>query len=99
MRQIVRRAGSSAGVKEAASPTDAFASGQAPAGAGASAPRDGDRAEAECVAEFAIGKQTGVRRDHRTAKWKRQSAVAIKSQDIAIRLARRFVVASASRSD
>jgi ABC-type Fe3+ transport system substrate-binding protein len=59
------------------------------AGAAVGQPFARHRAEAKRIVEFAIGEQTGVRRDDRTAKLQRQPAVEIKPQGIAVRFTRR----------
>ena len=57
-------------------------------GAGVGEPFAGQSAKAERVVEFAIGEQTGVRRDDRTAKLQRQPAVEIEPQCLAVRFTR-----------
>jgi hypothetical protein len=52
-------------------------------------PRTCRRAEAERVVQFAVGEQTGVRRDDRAAKLERQPAVEIEPHGLAVRFTRR----------
>src|SRR5271166_1887816 len=47
------------------------------AGAGVGKPLAGQNRKAECVVEFAVGKQPSIGGDDRTAKLKRQSAVVV----------------------
>ena len=59
------------------------------AGAGIGEPLARHRAEAERIVEFAVGEQTGVGGDDRTAKLEHQPAVEIEPQRLAIRFTRR----------
>ena len=59
------------------------------AGAGVGEPLARHRAEAERVVEFAIGEQTGIGGDDRTAKLERQPAVEIEPERLAVRFTRR----------
>ena len=53
-------------------------------GAGVGEPFAGQIRKAKCVVEFAIGEQTGIRRDDRTAKLQRQPAIEIEPECLAV---------------
>jgi hypothetical protein len=59
------------------------------AGANVGEPLAGQIRKAECVVEFAVGKQPSIGGDDRTAKLKGQSAVVIEPERLAIRFTRR----------
>ena len=59
------------------------------AGAGVGEPVAGQIRKAECVVEFAIGKQPSIEGDDRTAKLNGQSAVVIEPERLAVRFTRR----------
>jgi hypothetical protein len=59
------------------------------AGAGVGEPLAGQIRKAQCVVEFAVGKQPSIGGDDRTAKLKGQSAVVIEPERLAIRFTRR----------
>ena len=59
------------------------------ASAGVGEPLAGQIRKAECVVEFAVGKQPGIGGDDRTTKLKGQSAVEIEPKRLAIRFTRR----------
>jgi len=59
------------------------------AGAGVREPLAGHRTEAERIVEFAVSEQTRIGGYDRTAKLKRQPAVEIKPETLAIRFTRR----------
>ena len=66
--------------------------------AGVGKPLAGQIRKAECVVEFAVGKQAGIGGDDRTTKLKRQSAVEIEPERLAVRFTAGFVMPSASKS-
>ena len=68
------------------------------AGAGVGEPLAGQIRKAQCVVEFAVGKQAGIGGDDRTTKLKGQSTVEIEPERLAVRFTPRFVTTSASES-
>jgi len=57
--------------------------------AGVGEPLAGQIRKAECVVEFAVGKQAGIGGDNRTTKLEGQSAVEIEPERLAVRFTRR----------
>jgi len=56
--------------------------------AGVGEPLAGQIRKAECVVEFAVGKQAGIGGDNRTTKLEGQSAVEIEPERVAVRFTR-----------